>query len=100
MQTLNFCCLASDRVAQESTIPDLLARFINRSLFREGTMGRIKTKRIKRYTRMVMKEAEFSSDFAANKKVFMTVAVAHSKKIRNIIAGYAARLARRRAQSE
>ena len=47
-----------------------------------------------------MKEGEFSADFTANKKVFTSVAIAHSKKIRNIIAGYAARIAKKRAQSE
>ncbi len=64
-------------------------------------MGRIKTKRIKRYTRMVMKEsADFTPEFANNKKVFSTIALAHSKKIRNIIAGYAARIARKRSESQ
>lgn len=64
-------------------------------------MGRIKTKRIKRYTRMVMKEsADFTPDFTNNKKVFSGIAQAHSKKIRNIISGYAARLAKKKLQSE
>ncbi len=63
-------------------------------------MGRIKTKRIKRYTRAVMKDAQFSGDFTENKATFTKVAVAHSKKIRNIIAGYAARLAKKQLQSQ
>ena len=48
-----------------------------------------------------MKEsADFTPEFANNKKVFSTIALAHSKKIRNIIAGYAARIARKRSESQ
>jgi len=50
---------------------------------------------------MVMKEsADFTPDFTNNKTVFDKVALSHSKKIRNIIAGYAARLAKKKLQSE
>ncbi|HLP80298.1 MAG TPA: 30S ribosomal protein S17e [Acidobacteriota bacterium] len=63
-------------------------------------MGRIKTKRIKRYTRRVMKETEFTGEFGANKGKFMEVAKAHSKKIRNIIAGYATRLVKKAAEKQ
>jgi small subunit ribosomal protein S17e len=56
-------------------------------------MGRIKTKQIKRLTRMVMEESdEFTTDFAKNKEVMDKVALTRSKKIRNVVAGYAARL--------
>lgn len=61
-------------------------------------MGRIKTKRIKRYTRQVMKEGEFSTDYSANKTKFDEVAKAQSKKIRNIIAGYITRLTKKQQQ--
>jgi ribosomal protein S17E len=61
-------------------------------------MGRIKTKKIKRMTLKLMKEAEFTSDFTQNKDIFKSIAVTPSKKIRNIISGYAARLARRKAE--
>jgi ribosomal protein S17E len=59
-------------------------------------MGRIKTKKIKRATVRVMKEADFSQSFDDNKKILSSVAKTYSKKIRNIIAGYATKLTKRK----
>lgn len=56
-------------------------------------MGRIRTKLTKRLTRKVMKEAEFTGDFEKNKILLGEIAVTHSKKFRNVIAGYATKLA-------
>ncbi len=55
-------------------------------------MGRIRTKLTKRLTRKVMNEAEFTADFEQNKVIMDQVAKSHSKKFRNIIAGYATKL--------
>ncbi|MCB9359503.1 30S ribosomal protein S17e [Candidatus Woesearchaeota archaeon] len=57
-------------------------------------MGRIKTKKIKRNTRMIFKKdsEELSGDFEANKKVIASKYSIASKKLRNIIAGYCTRL--------
>lgn len=55
-------------------------------------MGRIKTSKIKRVTREVMKEHEFTEDFAENKAKLNDIIIVSSKKLRNIIAGYITRL--------
>ncbi len=57
-------------------------------------MGRIKTTLIKRNTKKLMKEYgdKISKDFVANKKVVDEKMKVSSKKLRNIIAGYATRL--------
>lgn len=62
-------------------------------------MGRIKTARIKRVTTEIMRihGQELKTDFDQNKKVLGKVADIRSKKLRNVIAGYATRLVRRRA---
>jgi small subunit ribosomal protein S17e len=57
-------------------------------------MGRIRTKLTKRLTRKIMGEAEFTADFEANKLLLDSVAVTQSKKFRNVIAGYATKLAK------
>jgi small subunit ribosomal protein S17e len=57
-------------------------------------MGRIRTKLTKRLTRKMMGEAEFTADFEANKKLLDSIAISQSKKFRNIIAGYASKLAK------
>ena len=61
-------------------------------------MGRIKTSLVKRVTKELMKShaAEFNEDFAHNKEVLNTISNMPSKKIRNVVAGYATRL--RKAQ--
>ncbi len=60
-------------------------------------MGRIKTMRIKRTTEELMDKysEEFKTDFDENKKVLGTKAKITSKKMRNVIAGYATRLKKR-----
>jgi len=57
-------------------------------------MGRIKTTLVKRNTKKIMKlhGDKFSKDFEANKKAVAEVANVPSKKLRNIMAGYATRL--------
>ncbi len=56
-------------------------------------MGRIKTKQVKRLTKELMKQSDdFTTDFEENKKVISEISSTNSKKIRNVIAGYATRL--------
>lgn len=57
-------------------------------------MGRIKTKLVKRNTKKLMDQHgdKMGKDFDANKKVVDKEAKIPSKKLRNIIAGYATRL--------
>ncbi|MFT7615640.1 MAG: ribosomal protein S17E [Candidatus Woesearchaeota archaeon] len=59
-------------------------------------MGRIRTKLTKRLTRKVMTAGEFGKSFEENKKTLGEVAIVHSKKIRNIIAGYAVKIVKSR----
>ena len=61
-------------------------------------MGRIKTRKVKRVTKLLIKdhEQEFKTDFTENKTVLAKVAGIQSKKTRNVIAGYATRLKRQR----
>ena len=60
-------------------------------------MGRIKTKLIKRKTKELMKVAEsnISDDFVSNKAQIGELMTFKSKKMRNIVAGYATRLKKR-----
>ncbi len=57
-------------------------------------MGRIKTMLIKRVTNNLMREhpEEFTTSFEKNKEVVVRLTSVSSKKMRNIIAGYATRL--------
>ncbi|HEY9706501.1 MAG TPA: 30S ribosomal protein S17e [Allocoleopsis sp.] len=57
-------------------------------------MGRIKTMLVKRTTEELMDKynEEFTTDFNENKKVLDSKVKMESKKMRNIIAGYATRL--------
>jgi small subunit ribosomal protein S17e len=57
-------------------------------------VGRIKTRPLKRVTREIMEAhgERFTNDFDNNKKLVSEVADVSSKKLRNIIAGYATRL--------
>ena len=57
-------------------------------------MGRIKSKRVKSVTKQLVKEhpTEFSIDFNINKEVLKKYAIIKSRKLRNVIAGYASRL--------
>jgi len=62
-------------------------------------MGRIKTKLIKRKTLELLglHGESFTSEFNKNKELTDKFAKTESKKIRNIIAGYATRIKRREA---
>ncbi len=57
-------------------------------------MGRIKTKALKTATRDIAEShgGQLSEDFEQNKQVVNSAASIQSKKLRNIIAGYATRL--------
>ncbi len=57
-------------------------------------MGRIKTQLIKRSTLKLLdaQRASFTDDFEHNKKIVQEMLTFSGKKLRNIIAGYAARL--------
>ena len=61
-------------------------------------MGRIKTALIKRVTKKLVKEHGdmLTTDFNENKKVVDEVAIVQSKKLRNVVAGYATRLTKRK----
>jgi len=59
-------------------------------------MGRIKSTLAKRTSEKVMKEQDFSENFDDNKKILGSNTMP-SKRMRNIIAGYITRLARRNA---
>ena len=60
-------------------------------------MGRIKTMLIKRTTEDLMGRYgnEFTPNFDENKKVLSRKTIISSKKMRNVIAGYATRLKKR-----
>jgi ribosomal protein S17E len=58
-------------------------------------MGRIKSTLAKRTSEKVMKELDFTENFDENKKILDKTMP--SKRMRNIIAGYITRLARRNA---
>ena len=59
-----------------------------------GSMGRIKTTQIKRVGNKLVRQHrdKFSKDFDTNKKVLPEYVKVGSKKLRNILAGYIARL--------
>ncbi|MBI2572874.1 30S ribosomal protein S17e [Candidatus Woesearchaeota archaeon] len=62
-------------------------------------MGRIKTTRIKRKTKELLKMhgEKFSADFTQNKLLTNKFTTVQGKKLRNIIAGYMTRLKKREA---
>lgn len=64
-------------------------------------MGRIKTAQIKRITKQLMADhaAEFSADFSKNKEIVSRYTDITSSKIRNVVAGYAARLVRQQSSA-
>lgn len=73
-----------------------------RKVFKEDfsphlNMGRIKTKYIKRKTKELLSKYpdSFEKDFNGNKNNLRSISVIPSKKIRNIIAGYATRLVKK-----
>jgi len=59
-------------------------------------MGRIKTALVRRITKELSKVhgESFTTDFTKNKEVISSVGNMPSKKIRNIVAGYATRIKR------
>jgi len=62
-------------------------------------MGKVKTKLIKRTSRALLKEGiEFDEDFTKNKRILGNTMP--SKKIRNQIAGYLARLKKAEAKKK
>ena len=63
-------------------------------------MGRIKTKMIKRVSNQIFREHgnDLSKDFDENKKKLVNIAEIPSKKVRNVIAGYLARLVKTRKE--
>lgn len=58
------------------------------------SMGRIKTKIIKRLTVELLEKHsdEFSDDYAKNKEVLENFVELHSTKMKNVIAGYVTKL--------
>ena len=59
-------------------------------------MGRIKPKRLKAITEEAFEKGEgFTTEFSANKKITTNKIDVRSKKLRNVIAGYATRLKKR-----
>lgn len=65
-------------------------------------MGRIKTLLVKRITRELMAQhgSEFTQDYYKNKEMVSKFITGSSKKIRNIIAGYATRLVKQQNDPE
>lgn len=63
-------------------------------------MGRIKTTLIKRSTKELVEKHgnELSADFSKNKEVVNKRVDVSSKKLRNIMAGYASRLVKKQKQ--
>ena len=60
-------------------------------------MGRIKTKLVKRVTEQLMQfhSNEFTDNFGKNKELINKLVSTQSRKLRNIIAGYAVRLVKK-----
>mgnify|MGYP001563018471 CR=1 FL=1 len=60
-------------------------------------MGRIKTTLVKRTGARLFRENpdDFKPDFEHNKKAVSEAALVHSKKLRNVIAGYVTKLSKR-----
>lgn len=63
-------------------------------------MGRIKTTQIKRSAKKLMEiyGDKFKEDFEHNKKIVAEVADIPSKKLRNVVAGYLARLVKNKEE--
>jgi len=60
-------------------------------------MGRIKSKLVKRTARSLLSENKFTDNFEENKKILNKILP--SKKIRNQVAGYIARLVKKEKTS-
>ena len=61
-------------------------------------MGRIKTTLIKRTAKKLLQENEagYSTEFSENKKNLESTLEVHSKKLRNVVAGYITKLKKRK----
>lgn len=64
-------------------------------------MGRIKPRPLKAITENIFeqRQEEFSKDFSANKAPVSKTLEVRSKKLRNVIAGYATRLKKRESKN-
>ena len=65
-------------------------------------LGRIKTILVKRVTKQLVNEhiGEFSEDYNKNKEILKKYANIQSPKIRNVVAGYAARLVKQSKEAK
>jgi len=65
-------------------------------------MGRIKTTLLKRTGEELLSNNlnKFTNDFEDNKKILPGVVELHSKKFRNVIAGYIARLVKKKQETK
>lgn len=65
-------------------------------------MGRIKTILVKRVTKQLVNDhsEELSEDYAKNKEILRKYIITKSPKIRNVIAGYSARLVKQSKQDK
>ena len=65
-------------------------------------MGRVKTTAVKNLARDLLEEhgKKFTADFEKNKKIIDEVRPIKSKKIRNIVAGYIAKVMKRIEKTE
>lgn len=63
-------------------------------------MGRIKTSRIKRVTEEVIERFgnELTNDYSKNKVIINNHLITQSKKIKNIVAGYATRITKAKSE--
>merc|ERR1712147_543292 len=66
-------------------------------LFLNTTMGRVRTKTVKRASRAIIEKyyGKLTKDFHFNKRIIDDVAVVQSKRLRNKIAGYTTHLMKR-----
>ena len=87
-------------------VPNSIESFINGNGYNRQTteevltMGRIKTKLIKRVTLSLFKQHkdEFKPEFKENKEKVAQLTDVSSKKIKNIIAGYITRLVKQKEE--
>lgn len=63
-------------------------------------MGRVKTTQIKRSAKklMALHREKFSADFEGNKKAMPEAAEVKCKKLRNVLAGYIARIVKKQQE--
>lgn len=78
----------------------IITTFINKSQIVQSIMGRIRTRQAKRNTKRVLAAQAMTTSFEENKKILDSAVVTHSKRVRNVIAGYAAKLMRNKKAYE